>query len=554
MIALALAVLLIVTSGLNPISAQLTKAGTAPRAPRADFSGEGYGDLAIGVSGENLTIESSDEADAGAVSVLYGDSNGLSTTFNQFWYQSLSAILGESEADDFFGQALAVGDFDGDGFMDLAVGIPEEDYATIEDCGTVVILYGSGSGLSGSGTYVWYQGANGLADSIEANDQFGAALAAGDFDGDGYDDLAIGAPKEDLENGPTITNAGVVHVLYGSSDGLKNTDSDYWHQNSTDLEGNAGNDDLFGDALAAGDLNGDGRDDLAIGAPGDDVLGTNGAGVVNVLYGTPDGLSVTGDQMWTQGTTDVEDTHEAGDWFGDSLAMGDLNGDGYDDLAIGVPYEDLENGTTISDAGAVNVLYGTQGGLGVTGDQVWFQADIATLSESLDSFGWALAIGDFDRDGYDDLAVGVPYEDYPATLDTGALNVLYGTASGLSAIVHPAQIIYQGIGATDSSEEDDHFGWALAAGDFDDDGFVDLAVGAPYEDVENGATVVDAGAVNVLYGSSTGLSGAGDGDFFYQGDSGVLDSAETDDHFGIALAAFTPRRHWVFLPLVVRNH
>lgn len=452
MVALALAVLLILTAGPTLISAEPASVGTSPRAPRADFSGDGYDDLAIGVPDEDLTIESTDEADAGAVNVLYGDWLGLlSTAFNQFWYQSISAIPGESELHDDFGEALAVGDFDGDGFMDLAVGVPDEEaYSHIPNCGTVVILYGSGSGLYKSDGVEWYQGLNGLADSFEANDHFGAALAAGDFDGDGYDDLAIGAPHEDLESGPTLTDAGVVHVLYGSETGLKTTGSDYWHQDVAGIQGTAGDNDLFGDALAAGDFDGDGRDDLAIGAPGDDEPGAYNAGVVNVLYGTSDGLSTTDNQVWHQGTAGVEDSPESDDRFGYSLTTGDLNGDGYADLAVGVPYEDFENGTTISDAGAVNVLYGAEGGLGVAGNQVWFQDDIGTPSEEDDRFGWALTTGDFDRDGYDDLAVGVPYEDHTTTPNTGVLNVVYGTDSGLSAT--GAQFIWQGYGAADLLE------------------------------------------------------------------------------------------------------
>jgi disulfide bond formation protein DsbB len=185
--------------------------------------------------------------------------------------------------------------------------------------------------------------------------------------------------------------------------------------------------DSFGDALARGDFNGDGEEDLAVGVPFEDIDGISGAGAVNVLYGSGSGLTDVGDQLWHQDTPGIQGTAEAFDDFGRALASGDFNGDGVEDLAVGVRFENIDG---ITNAGAVNVLYGSGGGLTDVGDQLWHQDSPGILgaAESSDLFGRALASGDFDGDGADDLAVGVPGEDIDGTLSAGAVNVLYGTA------------------------------------------------------------------------------------------------------------------------------
>ena len=147
----------------------------------------------------------------------------------------------------------------------------------------------------------------------ETFDAFGSALAAGDFDGDGWDDLAIGVPQEDVTVGGYISNAGIVQVLYGGPSGLSTAGLQAWCQGGCDgLLDTAEEGDQFGYALAAGDFNADGRDDLAVGVPGEDVGAVTDAGAVNVIYGSAAGLCRGRDtQIWDQDSV-VEGVAEAG--------------------------------------------------------------------------------------------------------------------------------------------------------------------------------------------------------------------------------------------------
>ena len=134
------------------------------------------------------------------------------------------------------------------------------------------------------------------------------------------------------------------------------------------------------------------------------------AGAVNVIYGSNTGLSATGNQLWHQDSSWVEGVAEAGDSFGATLVCGDFDVDQFDDLAIGVPGEDVGGAV---DAGAVNVLYGSNGGLTAAGNELWHQDSPRHqgVAEAGDRFGAALASGDFNDDVADDLAIGVPGED-----------------------------------------------------------------------------------------------------------------------------------------------
>ena len=159
--------------------------------------------------------------------------------------------------------------------------------------------------------------------TAEENDNFGFALTSGDFNGDGFDDLAIGVLGDDVDVGVGIVSAGAVNVIYGKFGGLTVFNDQFFTQDTTNIEDTPENNDLFGATLASGDFNGDGFDDLAIGVHGEDFgVGIVNAGAVNVIYSGSGGLSAISDQFFTQDTTDIEDTAENNDLFGRALLSG----------------------------------------------------------------------------------------------------------------------------------------------------------------------------------------------------------------------------------------
>ena len=383
-------------------------------------------DLAIGAPGDSIN----GAKEAGAVTVLFGSSSGLSASADQRWHQDSSGVQGTAESANRFGTALASGDFDNDGYDDLAIGAPGDSINSGDyNAGAVTVLYGSSSGLTDVGNQRFHQDNLGLSIAAEDGDLFGATLATGDFDGDGRSDLLIGAPGEGIDG---TGNAGMVVAIYGTSTGLLTTGAQAWHQDTTDVEGAVEPGDRFGASLSRGDFDGDGRDDAAIGVPGEDIDGTANAGMVNVLYGLSSGLSASGDQSWHQGDADVEGSLDEGDRMGCAVTAGDFNDDGYGDLAIGSCGENATGSGR--GQGMVNVLYGTSSGLSASGDQKFAQGStgVSDSSEAYDFMGAALVRGDFNGDGIADLAIGVPLEETTNDRsDTGAVNVLFGTSSGL---------------------------------------------------------------------------------------------------------------------------
>jgi len=355
-----------------------------------DFNNDGFDDLAVGVFGEDLSGSAE-----GAIHVIYGSASGLHrslTRGDQFWHQDSKGIADTAETGDNFGSTLTTGDFNNDMFDDLAIGVPRESLSGTRE-GAVNVIYGSASGLHRSltrGDQFWTQDSKGIADTAEGFDEFGATLSAGDFNNDGFDDLAVGVPTE---SHTSFQAEGAVNVIYGSASGLHRSltrGDQFWTQESTGIADTAEDSDQFGSSLTIGDFNNDGFDDLAIGVTSEDLSGSN-EGAVNVIYGSASGLHRSlgrADQFWTQDSTGIADTAENGDRFGESLHAADFNNDGFDDLAIGLGFEDLSG----NNEGAVNVIYGSASGLHrslTRGDQFWHQDSkgIADTAEDFDCFG-----------------------------------------------------------------------------------------------------------------------------------------------------------------------
>jgi hypothetical protein len=354
-----------------------------------NFNGDKYVDLAIGAPRETVGRV----VGAGGVTILYGSATGLRASGSTSWTQASGAV-DQPGAHNLFGEALAAGDVDRDGFADLAVSAPSRSYGE-DQKGAVLLFFGSERGLVTARAQLWSQDSPDVADAAEASDEFGAALSFGDVDGDGHADLVVGAPGEgfgmcpEVEAGQTInvpcSLQGAVHVLFGGQNGLSGRGSQFWHKGGGGLPGAAGQGDRLGSDVVAGDFDGDSHWELAVHSRAATTTPAGGA-VYVVSPIDPPGPTGPEVQVWTQDAPGVPGSSESGDNFGGDLAVGSYAGGNRHALVAAAPQEALGS---LDMAGRVVVLYGSPTGLTGTGSQSWAQATagVRGSSEAGDRFG-----------------------------------------------------------------------------------------------------------------------------------------------------------------------
>ncbi|MFJ6930637.1 FG-GAP repeat protein [Streptomyces nigra] len=430
-----------------------------------DFNGDGYDDVLTGAPGATV----GGAARAGYVSVQYSSSGGLSTTRRTVLHQDISGVPGGAESGDGFGRAVASGDLDNDGYDDVVVGIPGEDLAGLSDTGAATVFWGSPNGLRGTDS-TWLE--NGEA--LRAGAHFGRAIEAARYfapdpaepDADPRDSIAVLEDDALLfftaSPGETGQRVSMSHLGVKAGDlapadtgfefrGLShgNYNEDSWADlavsgvttgeragtgsvqvlhGAPDVE-DLGDGGTFpgGPAIVSGDWDGTGQDDLVIGDTG---TGSPKGGGITLYLGRGDlsGLEPEPAQYWTQDSVGVPGVAETGDQWGADLSAGDTDGDGHPDLAVGAPGEDVGG---VSDAGAVWVLRGDRSGLTNVRAKSFDQqhADIPGVAESSDRWGSQVRLIDANKDGLFGLLASAPGEN---THD-GFVWVLPASSSGLIA-------------------------------------------------------------------------------------------------------------------------
>jgi hypothetical protein len=410
-----------------------------------------------------------------------------------------------------------VSDFNGDGQTDYAAAAVGRDVAGQQSVGLVAVVYspaGTAAALA--------PGQNGLVGTPTQDQAFGSSLAPGDFNGDGFDDLAIGAPGDGVGD---VQGRGSVTVVYGSASGLNPATSTYVYAATPGVPGEPTPGTHFGMAVAAGDFNHDGKDDLAVGATGVNVLNHPEAGTVTMLSGSTAGVTGAGAVRLQQGLGGVPDAPEDGDHFGGALAAGDINRDGFADVLVAAPGEGI-GGATGTDDGTVALLRGSAQGVTGSGGQAFNSSP-----GSDESLGASLATGDVNGDGFADVVAGAPHASTGESVQTGRVVVLRGASAGISAARSTS--FQMGVGGVPGSAQPTlEFGRTVSLGDVTGDNRDEVLASAPGRARGSRDAV---GALVVMKGSGSGTTAVG-AQLVTQNSPDVSDVAEAGDRFGNAIA------------------
>jgi hypothetical protein len=378
-----------------------------------DVNRDGYSDAVVGAP-----AAASRAVVAGAVVVLYGSNAGLSARRSSIITQATAGVPGRSEIGDEFGASVGCGRTNRDRFDDVVVGAPGETRRAGEQMGQVTVVPGSRSGVVATGAWIVNENTPGVLDRAEFLDRFGNDLVVDDVTGDGMEELIVVAPGERVAQN-TVGALFVLHrrpasgrlegaVIRGGSDGLP----------------------VITGPVVAGNFNRRGQHDVVFHTF--DPLTVRG-GAVTMLRGTPTGVATTGGRTIERDSAGMPPLRGLG-LLGESLAAGDVDGDGDDDLLAA---STLERVSGIDGAGKIFVLRGAAGGITTDGVQLFSQRSPGVPGRPhVARFGRCVALLDRTGDGRseavvasDEGRVGTP----PGPLgDLGAITILRGTVSGLT--------------------------------------------------------------------------------------------------------------------------
>ncbi|MCJ9430065.1 beta strand repeat-containing protein [Kordiimonas marina] len=474
----------------------------------------------------NITITNDPSDDLPGVDQLFALDGTNGTAFNGIG------------ANDWSGRSISsAGDVNGDGYADIIIGAQGAN-ANGGDSGQSYVVFGTSGGFGTSFDLSSLDGSNGFAiTGAHAYDKSGHSVSsAGDVNGDGYDDLLVGAYAAD----PNGYSSGSTYVIFGSASGFAaNVDlASLDGTNGFVLNGTAAYEDSGWSVSSAGDVNGDGYDDILIGAYR---AATNGAnsGATYVVFGSASGFAASTDLSTLNGTNGfVLNGASAGEKSGWSVSSaGDVNGDGYADILIGAYKAATANG---SQSGATYVVFGSGSGFAASTDLASLDGSNGFVIDGANAYDWSgfsvSSAGDVNGDGYDDILIGAHGAD-PNGAYSGAAYVVFGSAGGFSPTLDLSSLDGTNGFAINGANANDRAGFSVSsAGDINGDGYDDILVGSYLAD----PYFNNAGATYVIYGSASGFGPSIELSSLAAGDRSVgyvINGAHLGDSSGKAVAA-----------------